>query len=85
MRDIETNITPSYFKVITKGTDFRYENNKKVHYFWYNVEKSCPKYPLFFAEINTKFGRNIETVIDDNKFNELSMYVYFRGYAKELG
>ena len=85
MRDVEINIIPLYLKVITKGTDFKYEGNKKIHYYWYNVEKPCPTYTLMLSELNNKFGRNIETVINDNKHNELSMYIYFRGYAHELG
>ena len=85
MRDVEINIMSSYLKVITKGTDFRYKGNKKTYYYWYNVEKPCPTYTLMLSELINKFGRNIETVIDDNKHNELSMYIYFRGYAHELG
>ena len=61
------------------GLDYKYENGKRVNYFWVKFNHYAG-FPLTVAEIHSHFGRGIDVIVNDIGYPNCELIM--RAYRK---
>ena len=70
-------------EVLSSGTDYIYEGDKKVYFYWYIIKKFT-ELPSFIGWVHQQYGRGLDIRTYWNNEEKETINVYFRGYARDI-
>ena len=70
-------------EVLSSGTDYTYESDKKVYFYWYRIKKFT-EFPSFIGWVHQQYGRGLDIRTYWNNEENGTIDVYFKGYARDI-
>lgn len=70
-------------EVLCSGTDYTYESDKKVYFYWYRIKKFT-EFPSFVGWVHQQYGRSLDIRTYWNNEEKGTIDVYFKGYARDI-